>query len=106
MVDLAKNFQRSVIKIIKLTDGLNGTIVKAFPNPTRSQLNVSIPTSWVNKPVCYSLYTLEGDLIQRAVKHSANPSEIISLAQQKPGLYFLKVSSGSETVMQQILKTN
>ena len=106
MVDLTNKFKRSSIKVINLTDAITEATIKAFPNPTHNQLYVSIPDSWVKKTVSYSLYSLNGNLLQTTVRPSASHSETMLLAGQKPGLYFLKVSSGTQTVMQRILKTN
>ena len=106
MVDLTNKFKRSSIKVINLTDAITEATIKAFPNPTSNQLYVSIPDSWVKKTVSYSLYSLNGNLLQTTVRPSASHSETMLLAGQKPGLYFLKVSSGTQTVMQRILKTN
>ena len=104
MVDITQKSQSSMIRIIKTVDESLNVNVQAYPNPVVNELRVSVPSTWQNKPVTYALYSSDGSLIRRAV-NTGNQTEVIPMSSLNPGIYIVKVSSGNETAVKQIMKS-
>jgi len=91
----------------KITDNMNGeNVIQVFPNPVQNHFyiylrNFSLPDASV------SLYTAIGQLVFKKVLILLNGADFeeISSAHLVPGVYFLKIRSGSSVkFIKKILK--
>lgn len=80
--------------------------VQAFPNPVTNELRITIPASWQNKTVSAELYAANGKLIKKVTTTNASPVEIVPMINVHPGGYVLKLISGNETAVKQIIRKN
>lgn len=104
MVDVNKQSQKSAIRVIKTGDELTAVNVQAYPNPVVNELRITVPSAWQNKQVTYDLYSLNGKIVKHVVSNNANQTEVLSTTHLNPGMYIVKVSSGNETAVKQVLK--
>ncbi len=105
MVDIDGAFKYSQIRIIKLNSQKSGLAISTYPNPVQSELRITIPDSWQSQRVVYDMYSSNGTRIKRYVNDRASQTETIQLADVYPGTYVIKLSSGSESAVQRIIKS-
>ena len=106
MVDVNQHTQISAIRVIKTGDGLADVKVQAYPNPVVNELRITVPSTWQNKPVTYDLYSFNGKIVKHIVSNNANQTEVFSMSHLTPGMYIVKVTSGNESVIKQVMKGN
>lgn len=105
MVDIDGKFEYSAVKVIRSTVAAkDDASITIFPNPAVSDIKVTIPASWQNKVVAYSVYNGNGVQLSNKVSTRAMQTELIYVSGLKPGLYILKVSSGDATFIKQFVK--
>ena len=80
--------------------------MQAFPNPVTNELRITIPARWQNKTVSAELYAANGKLIKKVTTTNASPVEILPMINVHPGGYVLKLISGNETAVKQIIRKN
>lgn len=105
MVDIDGTSKYSQIRIIKLNSQKSGVAISTYPNPVQSELRITIPDSWQSQRVVYDMYSANGTRIKRYVNDRASQTETIQLADVYPGTYVIKLSSGSESAVQRIIKS-
>jgi hypothetical protein len=105
MVDGSQQVQNSVIRVIKVADPLADVKVQAYPNPVVNELRITVPTEWQNGTVTYDLYNASGKILQHLVSSNANQTETIKMNSLTPGIYILKVTSGNQTAIKQLMKS-
>lgn len=103
-VDNDAKFQLSDTRLIKLSTGNQSVSVSVYPNPVISELRISIPVKWQNKPVAYSLVNMAGQTIKQLTKTNANQTEIISMSSIQAGMYTLITTCNGEVSTQKIIK--
>lgn len=106
MVDANQQVQTSAIRIIKIGGPATQLNVQAYPNPVVNELRITVPSAWQNKEVTYQLYNLSGKIVKQVVSNRANQTETFPMANLNPGMYIIKVRSGNETVVKQVIKNN
>ncbi len=104
MVDANGKAQYSSVVMIRLNESSGQVKLQTYPNPVVSELNVSIPANWQNKVIVYELYKVNGMLAKRIIKSDASATVSINMNDVQSGVYIVKVSSGSEKAVQQIVK--
>lgn len=96
-VKTAKDCEGVLAKTITLFD-----IVKAFPNPTTGQFDVYLPTN--DTTVAIGIYTADAKLISISNYHIENGKVRLNIENQPSGIYFVKIKSNPEEVVQIIKK--
>lgn len=105
MVDIDGSSKYSQIRILKLNAQKSGVAISTYPNPVQSELRITIPDSWQSQRVVYDMYSANGTRIKRQVNERASQTETMQLADVYPGTYVIRLSSGSESAVQQIIKS-
>ena len=105
MVDIDGKFKYSSTRVIRLDEQGNQSTVVTYPNPTRNDLRINIPTSWQDQKVTFELFNVNGQNVKRIVNNKAGQTENLNVADIADGVYIVKVSMGSETAVQRIVKT-
>jgi hypothetical protein len=105
-VDLDGRTKTSDIRVVRI--GKQGDAVKmlVYPNPATTDVRITVPQSWQNKTVTYELLNTSGQVMQSMNRQHANQTEIISLSKVPMGMYIMRVSNGTETGSQAIVKAN
>jgi hypothetical protein len=108
MVEVDQRTQISAIRVIKTGDEVAEVKVQvqAYPNPVVNDLRITVPSTWQNKPVTYDLYSMNGKLVKHIASSSASQTEVFSMMNLNAGMYIVKVSSGNETAVKQVMKSN
>jgi Secretion system C-terminal sorting domain len=106
MVDVNQNTQISGIHVIKIGEDVQQVKVQAYPNPVVNELRITIPSAWQNQPITYYLYSVNGKLVKQVTHKSASQTEVLSMTDVNAGTYIMKVRSGSETAVKQVIKSN
>jgi hypothetical protein len=106
MVDIDGRSRYSHIRILKTTGSKNsGVAITTYPNPVQSELRITIPDSWQSQKVVYDMYSANGTRIKRYVNDNASQTETLQLADVYPGTYVIRLTSGSESAVQRIVKS-
>lgn len=106
MVDVNKQSEKSPIRVIRLGKEISEVHVQAYPNPVVNELRITIPSQWQSKTVSYDLYNVSGKMVKRVVSNSASQTEVLSLNNLNAGMYIVKVTSGNEMAVKQVIKSN
>jgi hypothetical protein len=105
MIDIENRYQNSQIRTIKLSAGaISGAQMTAYPNPVIDELKVTIPSAWQRKQVSYDVYNTNGILVKHITTGAASQTEIVNLQGFGAGMYIVKASTESESLMQRIVK--
>jgi hypothetical protein len=105
MVDIDGKFKYSSTRVIRLGEQTEQSTVFTYPNPTRNDLRITIPTSWQDQKVTFELYNVNGQTVKRIVNNKAGQTENLNVADIADGVYIVKVTKGDETAVQRIVKT-
>jgi type IX secretion system substrate protein len=103
MVDNNGEFKYSNIALIRLQEENQISLV-TFPNPAVNQLNITIPTEWQNKTIAYSMYNLNGNLVNQKINNSAGQTETFNISNLPAGLYLVEVNNGNTKSIQRFIK--
>src|SRR5688572_3506920 len=104
MVSTGGKYSYSAIRIIRTGEAVQGNQLQLYPNPVVSELRITIPESWQNKPVSYDVYNGNGQLVKRIVNQTASQSELVNMQGMGAGVYMVKAFSGTDTAVQWIIK--
>jgi len=105
LVDRNGAFKYSQVRILKLNSKNTGVTISTYPNPVQSELRITIPEEWQAKRVVYDMFSSNGRMVKRLVNDHASQTETLQMADVFPGTYVIRLSSGSESAVQQIVKT-
>ncbi|MBL7697137.1 MAG: T9SS type A sorting domain-containing protein [Chitinophagaceae bacterium] len=105
MVDIDGSSKYSYVRILRLNSKNSGVTVSAYPNPVQSELRITIPDSWQSQRVVYDMFSASGTMVKRVVNDHASQTETLQLADMYPGTYVIRLSSGSESAIQRIVKS-
>jgi Secretion system C-terminal sorting domain len=104
-VDADGKYDYSATRIIRTAKQTENTVtILTYPNPVTSELRITIPNSWQGKKVTYELLNAGAQVAKRTEAGSSSQTETINVSSLTPGLYIVKVSCGTETAMQKIIK--
>ncbi len=76
-------------------------LIDVYPNPVNDNLNVVL--SNVNEDVSYTIYNTLGQYVSKG-NLTANSTQIINMSQQERGIYFIKLSTASNSITRKIVK--
>ena len=103
-VDEDGKSQLSQIRIIRISKQTEGLKLILYPNPVSNELRVSLPASWQNKEVVLEVYNQNGQQLKSLRNSNASQTEVVTVNDLSQGFYFLKASSGTETIQQRFIK--
>jgi hypothetical protein len=104
-VDIDGKFEYSEIRVIRIGKNRESNIsILTYPNPAQNELRITIPASWQNKIVSYELFSATGQVVRKTQTPSSSQTETINLNTMAPGFYIVKVSCGTESAQQRIVK--
>jgi hypothetical protein len=105
MVDLDGKFEYSPVRVIRIGAQNESPSVLAYPNPVTDNLRITLPASWQNEKVTIDLVNTNGQLVKRISNNRAGQTETLDVRDLTVGLYMVRVSNGSETAVQRIVKS-
>lgn len=85
----------SVIKMIRLG---NNEAIQVYPNPVKTQVNILLSDSWINKEVKVSLYNQLGQLVINKQIKSSRQTEYLNVSHLLRGVYTLKLQRSDNTI--------
>ena len=103
VVDTDLKMTYSDIRKVNFTNRQSGITV--FPNPVNERINISIPSSLINKTATISLYDVDNKLVFTKDLKILGQTEILNTNLLPAGNYFLVVNSNSETYTVKVIKT-
>jgi len=83
-------------------DQIDGKDILIYPNPVTSELTIEIPSLEDDEFASLTLYDQNGRLIYR--NDHATVSNTLSVADQLPGIYYLNIRIGENTIQWKIIK--
>jgi len=106
MVDNDGNYKVTDVRIVRI--GKSGEAVKviAYPNPVVNDVRITVPQSWQGKTISYQVTNSNGQLMRSYTVQNAGQTEIIGMSQVPAGMYIVRVSNGTETAVQSVVKSN
>jgi hypothetical protein len=105
IVDLDARFEYSPVRVIKISTQNQSLSVLAFPNPVTGNLRITLPTAWQDAKITIDMVNTNGQVVKRIVNNRANQTETLNVSDLSVGIYMVRVSNGSETAIQRIVKT-
>jgi len=106
IVDIDGNSKLSEVELIRIGKEEQASNIMIFPNPTHSELRISIPDSWQGKSVSYNVYNVHGSLLKQKMTNNAAQTELMNIADLPVGIYVIKAENGNETSTKRIVKLN
>jgi hypothetical protein len=106
VVDMNGNFEYADFELIKLPKQSKQSNILAYPNPSQSELRITIPDSWQGKSVSYHVYNVHGSLLKQKICDNAGQMELLNIADLPVGIYIVKAVNGNQTSVQRIVKLN
>ncbi len=105
-VDMDGASKVSDVRVVRIGSVAVANTVKimTYPNPVISDLRITVPQNWQDKSVTYQLVNTSGQTIKTYSTSHASQTEVMSMAQVPSGMYFVKVTCGTETGVQSIMK--
>jgi hypothetical protein len=103
MVDMDGSFSYSSVEVIRVEKAESNKVI-TYPNPATSELRVSIPDSWQNKAVIYSIYNMNGSLVKAKINSNAGQTETLNVSDLPVGTYVVKTASGANISTQKFIK--
>jgi hypothetical protein len=103
MVDMDGSFSYSSVEVIRVAKEGNNKVI-TFPNPATSELRITIPGSWQNKAVSYSIYNMNGSLVRTKINSNAGQTETLNVSDVPVGTYIIKTTGGDNSSAQKFIK--
>jgi hypothetical protein len=105
MVDLDGRFEYSPVRVIRIGAQSESPVVLAYPNPVTDNLRITLPAAWQDNKVTIELVSTNGQIMKRIVNNRASQTETLDVRDITVGLYIVRISNGSETAVQRIVKS-
>ena len=105
MVDLDGKFEYSPVRMIRIGANNEAPAVLAYPNPVTDNLRITLPGSWLDKKITIDVVNTNGQLVKRITSNKAAQTEMIDVRDLTAGLYIVRVSNGTETAVQRVVKS-
>jgi hypothetical protein len=105
MVDIDGKYKYSAIRILKVNTVGAALSISTYPNPVANELRITIPSQWQDRKVVYDMFNTSGKMVKRYVAQRASQTEVLYLNDVNAGSYVIRLSSGEETLAQQIVKS-
>jgi len=105
MIDLDSKYRYSEVVVVRLGESVELNLA-IYPNPTSSDLRITIPTAWQNQTVAYNIYNTNGVLIKQKISSNAGQTETLHVADLPTGMYIVKTENGHQTAVQKFMKSN
>ena len=106
MVDLDGEYSFSEVLQVRLISGAEAASLSIYPNPAANELRITIPVSWQNKTVSYSIYNMQGILVKERNRSNAGQTESLMISDLPAGNYVIRTDNGSQTAIKQFIKAN
>lgn len=104
-VDHDGKTELSEVRIVRLaSQKVNDMVILTYPNPVTTELRITVPANWQNKPVVYEVYSANGQAVKRIQTGSSSQTESIYVAELARGLYIVKAVCEGNTAQQRIIK--
>jgi len=103
-LDIDGKSQLSQIRVIRISKQNAEISLITYPNPTSSELRVTVPAVWQNKEVAIEVYNTNGQRVKAVRTASMSQTETISVRELSNGIYIIKASCGSEAAQQKFIK--
>jgi len=105
MVDMDGRNKTSDIRIVRIGKSAEGVKILAYPNPVVNDIRITIPQNWQGKTISYQLSNSNGQLLKSYTVQYAGQTEVISMSQVPAGMYIMRVTNGTETAVQSVVKS-
>lgn len=96
--------EHSDVRVLKVDDGGNPSLINLYPNPVVNQLQVSLPAQWMGKRIFYELVDLNGRIVARFDGTANSNKQQLNISHIGKGYYILYISCEGEQVHKKILK--
>jgi hypothetical protein len=104
-VDNDGKTELSDTRIIKISKGAQQVLaISTYPNPVQTELRITLPTKWQNKPVVLELFNVNGQLVSKKATNTASQTEVVNLSLLQSGFYTVKAYCEGEMATQKIVK--
>jgi Tfp pilus assembly protein FimT len=106
MVDMKGKVKKSAIQMVNTAEQKDQTpVVHITTNPVAKNLRIDLPAVWKDKYVSIELINKDGEIVRQTINNTTS-TETFSIKDLSEGVYALKVSTGSETIIQHVVKSN
>ena len=106
MVDADGKYKRSDVRVVRVGKNAEAPVVSVYPNPVVNDVFVAVPAAWQNKALLVEVYNNNGQLVKHVSNASAGQTEMVDVKNLTAGMYIVRVSNGTQTAVQKIVKAN
>jgi hypothetical protein len=78
------------------------TETSVYPNPVATVLNITLPSSLLNKPATLSILAMDAKLVDQKRINALSQTETIDVSKIASGRYLIKVETGQEIIIKSI----
>lgn len=96
--------QYSEVRLIRLSQRYTSIAIAAYPNPTTSELRVTVPADWQGKAVIFEISNENGQRMKSLKTGSSSQTETFNVSDLPRGLYLVKASFGNLVAVQKFVK--
>jgi len=100
---LAENDEDNSLFDAPAIDALNDSFIKVYPNPTSGEFHLLLTREYDFKNTVVEIYNMVGERIIHN-ELSGHSQHLINLSDKKPGLYLIKVMTGTDVWVEKVLK--
>jgi len=93
------------VRIIKTGADKQTVNILVYPNPAVNDLRITYPQAWQDKKVTIDLVNTNGQTVKHVVDVRAGQTGTLSVSDLVAGIYFVRVTNGTESAVQRIVKT-
>jgi hypothetical protein len=95
----------SEIRTVRAGKSTEMSIV-TYPNPVVNELKITVPSNWQGKKIMYEVFNVNGSAVLKMVRENAAVTESLHVNSLRAGMYVVRVTSGTESAFQQVIKSN
>jgi hypothetical protein len=98
MVNNDKSYRLCATNTVYFNDEKEQLQLVTFPNPSSSEIKVTLPDSWLQKKVTFEIYNTSGQLANKQTTNSASKTEALNITTLLAGIYNVKASTVTDDV--------
>jgi hypothetical protein len=97
--------QGKYTNVVKVNSSKTLSMLSLYPNPVRSQLNISISNNATFGKASYSISNIQGKIIQQSYIQGINGIHLLDVSSLAPGIYFITLTNqDGERLMEKFIK--
>lgn len=103
-VDVNGSYEQSAIRVIRLAADQTQPVILVYPNPVTSNVQITVPVAWQDKPVMIQIINLNGQPVKRTAATKTGQTATLYMGDVPAGIYTVQAWCDKETATQKLVK--